>query len=76
MAVQVRAFTPQKLGLYQRNPPLLPHAVTLRGKRIRNTKTYQVRRPKFHAWRPTKVNNLSFRPETVINLQVLQTITG
>lgn len=37
----VRAYTPEARGLYQRNPPLLPRAVKLRGKRLINTPCFE-----------------------------------
>lgn len=37
----LRAFTPEGRGIYVRNPPMLPFAVRLRGKRIPNTPCFE-----------------------------------
>jgi nitric oxide-associated protein 1 len=47
-----RAWTPEKRGIYVRNPSLLPYGMTLRGKRVRRSYAYLIgdaftfRRPK------------------------------
>ena len=37
-----KAWTPEKRGIYVRNPPLLPYGMTLRGKRIRRSLAYLI----------------------------------
>jgi len=37
-----KAWTPEKRGIYVRKPPLLPHGLTLRGKRVRRSLAYRV----------------------------------
>lgn len=37
----VRAYTPEGRGIYVRNPPLLPYAIRLRGRRIPNTPCFE-----------------------------------
>lgn len=37
----VRAFTPEGRGLFLRDPPMLPYAIRLRGKRILNTPCFE-----------------------------------
>lgn len=37
----VKAFTPEGRGIYARNPPMLAHAVQLRGKRVWNTPCFE-----------------------------------
>lgn len=37
----LRAFTPEGRGIYTRNPPMLPYAIRLRGRRIPNTPCFE-----------------------------------
>ncbi len=46
MDFTLRAFTPGGYGLGVRTPAVLPYAVNLKGKRIRGTSMYRMRRPK------------------------------
>lgn len=39
----IRTFTPEGRGIYLRNPPMLPFAIKLRGKRILNTPCFENR---------------------------------
>ncbi|XP_055618225.1 nitric oxide-associated protein 1 [Toxorhynchites rutilus septentrionalis] len=42
MEATFRAWTPEKRGIYVRQPSLLPHGMNLRGKRIRRSLAYRV----------------------------------
>ncbi|XP_071515686.1 nitric oxide-associated protein 1 [Panulirus ornatus] len=39
--IEMRGWTPSRHGIYIRDPPVLPLAVNLRGRRIRNTPVYK-----------------------------------